>query len=407
MRSSINRTKEELEGELIELRQRAAELEVERKQVVEILRESEEKYRRVAENCTVGTAMTHGDRIIYMNEAGCRILGWEEESLIGRSILDLVAPEDRPFLRERVERKLRGDKVSTHYTIRGMRKDNTELLIEVSSSDPFTYKGKAAILAVFRDVTERQKRERDLLKTQKLESIGTLAGGIAHDFNNILTAILGNISLAKMYTDLNSIFGKLADAEKACLQAQDLTKQLLTFAKGGVPIKKATSIVELLKDSVAFALRGSNVRREFSITDDLWMAEIDIEQIEQVINNLIVNARQAMPEGGTVEIRAENMTVGIKDTLPLKDGEYVKISIQDQGIGIPEGHLQRIFDPYFSTKQQGSGLGLSTSYSIIKNHEGYIDVESQMGLGTTFHIYIPACPDGVLIKEESAKEEFW
>ncbi|MCK5512081.1 MAG: response regulator, partial [Thermodesulfovibrionia bacterium] len=225
----------------------------------------------------------------------------------------------------------------------------------------------------------------------KMEAIGTLAGGIAHDFNNILTTVVGNITLAKMSNPKKEVCDVLTDAEKACLHAKDLTKHLLTFSKGGTPIKTISSIAELLRDSASFALRGSNIKCEFYISDDLWPVEIDEGQIGQVVNNLVINANQAMPNGGTISIEAKNITLDDGySSLTLSKGKYVKIIIRDQGIGIPRDYIKKIFDPYFTTKQSGSGLGLTTTYSIINNHGGYIDVESEEGAGTSFYVYLPA-----------------
>jgi PAS domain S-box-containing protein len=243
------------------------------------------------------------------------------------------------------------------------------------------------------DITERKKMEEELLRAQKLESIGLLAGGIAHDFNNILMAIIGNISIASMEAPPNSrIVERLTAAERASLQAKDLTQQLLTFSKGGAPIKSTASVANLIRDSANFALRGSNVRCEMVIPDDLWPIEVDQGQMNQVINNLIINADEAMPDGGIIAVRAENVTLDTDSpaALPLRPGTYVKLTIFDQGIGIPPEHLSRIFDPYFTTKQKGSGLGLATAYSIIKKHDGYITVESRLGAGTSFTILLPA-----------------
>ena len=226
---------------------------------------------------------------------------------------------------------------------------------------------------------------------EKLESIGTLAGGIAHDFNNILTSILGNITLAKMSLQSpDKIIRRLGEAEKAVGNAKNLTQQLLTFSRGGSPVKKTASILELVRDTCEFAARGSNVRCEFSIPDDIYPVDVDVGQISQVISNLIINAEHAMPEGGVIRVRLENVSVSEGDGLSLKDGKYLKLSIKDQGVGIPAKILPKIFDPYFTTKQKGSGLGLATAYSIVKNHEGLITAESEPGVGTTFHIYLPA-----------------
>jgi signal transduction histidine kinase/CheY-like chemotaxis protein len=237
----------------------------------------------------------------------------------------------------------------------------------------------------------RQQLEEDLLRSRKLESLGVLAGGIAHDFNNLLTAILGNITLALTVSEPDGeVNRRLVEAEKASLRAQDLTQQLLTFSRGGAPVRKAASIGDLISETAGFALRGSNVRLDYAPEPGLWPAEVDPGQISQVINNLIINANQAMPAGGLVTIRTGNAVVQPDDPLPLLPGDYVTISVSDQGIGIPEDHLERIFDPYFTTKQKGSGLGLATVYSIVKRHDGHIDVVSRPGKGATFHIWLPA-----------------
>jgi CheY-like chemotaxis protein len=230
-----------------------------------------------------------------------------------------------------------------------------------------------------------------LIKAQKLESLGVLAGGIAHDFNNLLTAILGNISLAKMYTNpQDEISDYLHKTEKASIRAQGLTKQLLTFSKGGAPIKKVTTITELIKDSTSFVLRGSKVKCDYHFGEDLWSVEADEGQLSQVAQNLVINARQAMPDGGTITIRATNKILTQDELQSLPPGNYIEILFQDQGTGIPPEHLFRIFDPYFSSKSTGTGLGLAISYSIVKNHNGLITVSSELGQGTVFSILLPA-----------------
>jgi PAS domain S-box-containing protein len=257
------------------------------------------------------------------------------------------------------------------------------------------------VLVSIIDITDRKKMEEEALKIEKLESLGILAGGIAHDFNNILTPILSNISMARIYGELGSeIEDMLRDAEKATLRAKSLTQQLLTFSKGGAPVKRIASISQLLRDSSRFALSGSNVRCEASLPRDLWAVEMDEAQIGQVINNVVINSDQASPMGGTIEISAENVVIGQKDSLPLKEGKYVRISIADSGIGIPKEHLSKIFDPFYTTKLKGSGLGLSTSFTIIKQHEGTIQVQSEVGVGTTFDIYLPASEEVLVIEEK-------
>ena len=269
-------------------------------------------------------------------------------------------------------------------------RDGTEKVIADSGAPIRDQNSKIiGVVLVFRDITEKRKMEQELLRTQKLESLGNLAGGIAHDFNNLLTGIINNVTLAKMAAQDNKVKARLAKIEKGSLQARNLTQQLLTFSRGGAPIRKATSIKELIRDSASFALRGSNVRCHFYIPDDLWPADIDEGQISQVLHNLIMNADEAMPEGGVIKVEAQN-EVQPKDTATLRQGKYIRISIEDQGVGIPQKFLSRIFDPYFTTKQKGSGLGLATAYSIVRRHNGAIDMESEVGVGTTFSIWLPA-----------------
>ncbi|MGV3774758.1 MAG: hybrid sensor histidine kinase/response regulator [Verrucomicrobiales bacterium] len=243
---------------------------------------------------------------------------------------------------------------------------------------------------VFRNVTENHYLEQELIKANKLESLGLLAGGLAHDFNNILTAIVGNISLIRQDSQDSLISAKLQEVEAASEKARCLTHQLLTFAKGGAPIKTFTSIAELIKESTEFALRGSRIRPEFSQEANLWSVHADAGQIEQVVHNIVINAQQAMLNGGALKILLENHILESDTKLPLQPGRYVRISFEDTGAGIPESIISRVFDPYFTTKSTGHGLGLAMVYSIIKRHDGHIAVRSQEGVGSTFEIYLPA-----------------
>lgn len=244
------------------------------------------------------------------------------------------------------------------------------------------------ILARMSAENERQHMETQI---QKLESLGVLAGGIAHDFNNLLTAIMANVNLAAIQMQPGDrLAERLSEAERACLRAQDLTQQLLTFARGGAPVKKITPVVSLITEATQFALRGTNVKAAFTLCEDLAAIEADPGQISQAVHNLILNAAQAMPAGGLITVQAENLQVGQEDLPPLVAGDYIKISVQDQGIGMPKDILRKIFDPYFTTKQKGSGLGLAVTYSIISRHNGHITVESEPGAGTCFMLYLPA-----------------
>ncbi|RJR18307.1 MAG: PAS domain S-box protein, partial [Desulfobacteraceae bacterium] len=256
-------------------------------------------------------------------------------------------------------------------------------------------------ILVFRDMTEKRTLEMERMKAQHLESLGVLAGGIAHDFNNLLTSILANVSLARQFIKpRDKSCKRLMEAEKACYRAKSLTKQLLTFSRGGVPVKKTVYIENILKDTTDFALRGSNVKSEFFVPHDLWPVEIDEGQFYQAINNMVINAYQAMPEGGILKVSACNVEITPEDNLPLTENKYIKITLEDRGIGIAEKDIPKIFDPYFTTKEKASGLGLATVYSIIKQHGGYIRVNSALNRGTVFSIYLPVSEKEVFVKKE-------
>jgi two-component system cell cycle sensor histidine kinase/response regulator CckA len=251
-----------------------------------------------------------------------------------------------------------------------------------------------------KDISEKRRTEQELRKAQKLESLGLLAGGLAHDFNNLLTAIVGNIELGKQYSDHSQkSLEKFEAATKAVWRAQDLTRQLLTFSKGGDPVKATASIKDLLNECAAFALRGSNVRCELLLREEVWPVEVDQGQISQVAHNLFINAIQAMPQGGVILVRAKNLDIREERWPPLRAGKYVKVTIADQGVGIAKEHLQRVFDPYFTTKDQGSGLGLATCYSIITKHGGFITLKSKPGVGTAVHFYLPAGQSAIVAAE--------
>jgi two-component system cell cycle sensor histidine kinase/response regulator CckA len=382
----------------------------ERKQMEEELRkakeEEEARYLTLVEQARDGVVIVSGQDGVwkFVNTAMTEITGYTAEEMIGRPFWEIAVPEYWDPLLQQYQLHLTGHDIPASYEARLQARDGTIKDVEVSAG-LVQYQGKTAMLGIVRDITSRKRMEDELLKAQKLESIGILAGGIAHDFNNLLTAIIGNISLIEMHTKSGcSISGAVKNTEKASQQARELTQQLLTFSKGGKPVRKAASIAGLLKDAARLALSGSNVRYRLSIPDDLWWAEIDEGQINQVTNNLVINADQAMPGGGTIDIIAENIVVGTRDALPLKEGRYIKVSIRDQGIGIPQEYLHRIFDPYFTTKQKGSGLGLAICYSIIKKHAGYLTVKSTSGVGTTFSFYLPALIRETFIVEDIIEE---
>jgi len=343
--------------------------------------------------------------ILLVNKAGEELTGWKQEEASGKhisEIFNIINANTREKSSLPLDRVLRTGKIfSFPARIFLISRDGRERLISESISPIFDRDNKIiGFVIVFRDITEKVELEEELFKARKLESVGVLASGIAHEFNNILTGVMGNISLAKMYINSEEKPCEiLSEAEKGAVRARTLTYQLLTFAKAGSPLKTPASVAELLKQITNLVLSGSNVKAEFFIDNDLWPVEIDTGQISQVISNLILNARQAMPEGGTVQVTAGNIFAGKEQNVPLKPGKYVKIAIKDHGVGISKKNLERIFDPYFTTKKEGSGLGLSATYSLIKKHNGYITAESKVRAGTTFYIYLPACHKDVMTGE--------
>ena len=375
----------------------------ERKRAEEALRESERRYKTVVDHARdVIYTIAMDTTITSLSCAFEKATGWSRREWIGKRIEEIIHPEDWPLVVEMGIRLFSGEKPPIH-EVRIRTKSSGYITAEFSIAELIENDGVVGIIGVGRDTTERKRMEEELQKAQRLKSLGVLAGGIAHDFNNILTPILANISIAKTFGNFDDgIASALADAEEACLRAKGLTQQMLAFSKGGMPVKKLAQVSRLLMDETRFASSGSNVRWEYSIPKDLWWVEMDQGQIGQVIRNLIINADQAMPAGGTARIEAANTAVGPNDPLPLKEGKYVRIVISDKGVGIPQTHLPRIFDPFYSTKDKGSGLGLSISHTIIKRHHGTIQVESEVGTGTSFHIYLPASE-----KERAVEGKEW
>ena len=358
----------------------------------EMLKHRERLYSMLLENINEGIYLLRDKHYEYVNPKFCEITGYTFKELTDEDFdYSILIPEEfRDFMEERYKTMMEGKEISSNYEIKLRRKDGKLIDVAVNTVR-IEYRGGTFILGIIRDITQELRIKEELAKLEKLETIGVLAGGIAHDFNNILMGIVGNISLAKMHCKYgDEIYKILDDAEKASLSAKNLTKQLLTFSKGGTPVKEVIDLKELLKSSVEFTLRGTKTKAEFEIQEDLYPVEVDEGQISQVINNIVLNAVQAMPEGGIIRVRAKNVHISSDTSLSLKEGDYVLIEIEDQGVGIPPEHLPKIFDPFFTTKHKGSGLGLAISFSIIKKHKGEISVDSTPGKGSTFYIYLPA-----------------
>lgn len=368
----------------------------EKKVTDEALQDSEKQYRLLVERLPDAVLILQEKKIVFANQVAVGLAGVNSfDDLIDKEVKHFLSSdfweENREDFRKALSKGREISIIKEQVTLHNGNILDVEMVL-----NPIIYKGSPSVLVVLRNITERNKMEEEFFKASKLESLGLLAGGIAHDFNNILAIILGNISLARMYQDQKEKFSlKLKEIEKAAIMAKDLTHQLHTFARGGEPVTQTVSVKELVQDTTSLILSGSNVRSEFSFPEDLYSVEVDAGQIRQVINNVIINALQAMPEGGTIRVGAENLVITNSDMeskVPLDKGHYVRVFIRDEGAGIPKEYRQSIFDPFFTTKEKGSGLGLATSYSIVKRHGGYITLDSQVGEGTTFYIYLPASP---------------
>ena len=370
-----------------------------RKQMEQALVIEKERLTKTLQSMAEATITTDTDgRVTLLNPMAETITGWNQQEALNRPLRDVFRPIDAPSP-ESNEGSL--ENVLANNVLGGSEIPTT-LITKDGAQRKITYREAPVrdhrdqligTVLVFRDITNQHQQEIERQRIDKLNSLGVLAGGIAHDFNNLLTTILGNLFVAKLrIVPQDPIAQGLNEAEQACLRAKDLTQQLLTFAKGGAPIKKPVSIGDLVRKSTVFALSGSSVGCEFNLPEDLWPLEADEAQLKQVIQNLVINARQAMQEGGVTTISGENFTLRSQaqdEHSTLQPGSYIKLSFEDRGPGISPEHLPNIFDPYFTTKPGATGLGLATAHTIIQRHGGNISVNSQVGSGTTFSVFLP------------------
>ena len=388
MNLEINATRIVRDGRLAGFRSYLKDV-TEYRHLVDTARRSEQYYRGLFESAHDAIILFDPDDelVLDVNRRACEIYGLDRDEFVGMSLKDLSDNVERgeEHIASTPEKGF-----FHHFETEQYRRDGSKMFLEINSS-VVEHHGRPVILSINRDITVRKRMEQEVLKSQKLESLGVLAGGIAHDFNNILSGVLGNISLATPEVDPSSeVYQLLKEAENAAVRAAGLTRRLLTFSKGGAPIKEITSIEETLRESAGFAVTGTSARCEFKIDPELWAVECDPGQVGQVIQNLAINAHQAMPDGGVVRIEAVNATVTAQDALPLKPGHYVRVSVRDRGVGVPAEIAARVFDPFFTTKSKGSGLGLAVSHSIVEQHGGYIGATSKVGEGTNFSFYLPA-----------------
>ena len=359
------------------------------------LQESEEKYRNVVELANDGILILVDFVIRYVNPNGASIIGWTPDELIGRPFLEFIPEEYHAALSERYQRRLEGDQLQTIHETAVWHRDGRRIDVEFNSGVT-TFEGQPAIIAIIRDITARKRMEEELLKSQRLEAVGLLAGGIAHEFNNILTGVVGYLSLMRAgcpHTDekMSRILDK---AERAALRARDLAGELVTFSKGGMPIRKRLPLQGWLEAMVREAVANSPITAEFQATAESIHLHADERQLHHVFTNIIQNAREAMPIGGRLSVHAELYAVNGESPVPLPSGTYVRINIRDEGVGIAPENLPKVFDPFFTTKPYGRGLGLATAYSIIKRHDGHIEVRSEPGRGTIVSVLLPAVPAG-------------
>jgi PAS domain S-box-containing protein len=338
--------------------------------------------------------------VVEANEAALHLIGLKRETLLGTSIdehLEFVDEMTRMPVRSPVIRALT-EAVPCTLPLSGHTLLRTKIGLEFAvagSAAPIRDQEDQLVgsVLIFRNITEKRRTERELLKLSKQESLGQLAARIAHDFNNLLTVILGNLSLTKiLLAPGDAALRRLADTEKACLRAKDLTRQLLAFARGGLPVKKPLALEPLVRESTRLILQDANVAYRLNWPDQLPQVNADAEQLHQLLYELLTNAMHATPIGGSIHVRGETLRLNAEATVPLPEGDYVRLSVRDEGLGIPEQHLTRIFEPFFSTKENARGLGLATCFLIARNHEGFMTVDSAPGFGTTFYLYLPALP---------------
>lgn len=384
----------ELEMQNEELRRTQGELDSARSRYFDLYNQAPVGY------CTLSAA----GNIVEANRTAATLLGAGQGMLINQPITRYILAEDQDIYYLHCQK--RADAASLYECeLRMVKEDGTLFWAHLAAT--FTRQGdrSAERRLVISDITERKRAEEELLKSQKLESLGLLAGGIAHDFNNILMVVMGNISFAKtLLSPTDKAYERLTIAETAALKAKYLTQQFLTFSKGGAPVKRTIAVANLIRSYGRLALSGTKSSCEYTIPEDLWPVDADEGQLGQALTNILINADQSMEKGGVVRIDCQNVVLNDEQALPLNKGRYVKISIQDQGGGIPADCLDKVFDPYFTTKKTGCGLGLTSAYSILKNHEGYLVVESPVGAGTIFTLFLPASSSEVSLPKGDEPE---
>ncbi len=362
----------------------------ERKKLEKDIIESENKYRKIFESSPNSILICHNLKIIFINKAAVQLLGFNvPEEIIDKNVLNFIKLSYKEKFKSDLDCIVKKDKeICEEYVF--IDKKFKEMIVEIKGI-LFNYKNLKTVFLVMKDISLRKKLQEEQLNLEKLNCLSVFAAGVAHDFNNLLTIIKGNISLVEYFINLGKDpTSKLFEINKAVKQTECLTKQLLTYCKGEEFEKETINIEDILKDSIKLILPNYNIKCNFDLSDNLYPVEIDRSQINQVMNNIVINAVQSMNQEGEIYLAAENIENGLKCSDILNPGKYVKITIRDEGSGISTEDMQKIFDPFFTTKQEGSGLGLAVSYSVIKRHNGYLIVNSELGKGSEFRIYLLA-----------------
>jgi len=368
-----------------------------RKRMEEALQEAKDYAENLIQSANVlVVGLDNGGNVTLLNEAGEQMTGYKADEVVGKNWFELIVPKDRyPYVWDEFNKLKKAGTIIDTFENPINTKSGEELIISWKNST-LRHDGKVVGTISFgMDITSRKKDEAELLRAHKLESLGVLAGGIAHDFNNLMAIVQGYIDLAIMDLPPDHVSRKrLLTAMRSVEQTKDLTSRLITFSRGGDPVREIFDLTEIIRDAVHRTVKGTEVRVKFAFVEDLWLAEVDELQMKQCFCNLTQNALEAMPQGGELAIQAENALVTAGDVPDLREGSYLKVTFADEGIGIPEEHLLKVFDPYFTTKgmgaQKGLGLGLAVCYSVLKKHGGHITVSSQLGKGASFVLYLPA-----------------
>ncbi len=357
------------------------------------LQKVQENFKLLIENAPFGVLISRNGEFIYANETANKILASEGETVSGKKISDFAAESEKDFLLSTLE-KVENKKIKTAGIESKLINREGSLFEAIISCVKIEWEGKDCALTFFYDITEKKREEMEILNAQKTESLQIMAGGISHDFNNMLSGIIGNLSILEKKISDPATKEIVSEIFLAAESAQNLTRQLLAFSKEIKPIKKLVNSAKMIREAAVFSTRGSSCEIIFSISPDLKNIIADENQITQAINNIMINAVQAMPDGGRIFVKAQNIKVE-EDGVSLQAGDYILVSISDEGIGIPKEYIGKIFQPYFTTKPKGHGLGLPMVYAAIKNHQGRIDVSSQTGKGTTFNIYLPSTDEKI------------